>query len=181
MNECRERSGLGVRQFARVLGTSASRLSTYVNGKVSPSAALLVRAEAIAAEGPVLRRTRAIDVAKAGRAMRRAADDGTRLRIFLEFMRGADESGYFALALLEPAPKGTGDVRFDALLAAGVEHIAARHSRSAPKWATDPSRTLSDPWWVSDLPSAKAQALQWTPASFLARGIFLDRRDLESR
>ena len=41
-------SGLTAAQFAQRLGTSASRMSTYLTGKVVPSAALLVRAEKIA-------------------------------------------------------------------------------------------------------------------------------------
>ncbi len=40
-----ERSGLTNAEFAAVVGTSASRLSTYVSGKVTPSAALLLRIE----------------------------------------------------------------------------------------------------------------------------------------
>lgn len=39
------RSGLTQAQFAQRLGTSPSRLSTYLSGKVDPSASLLVRAE----------------------------------------------------------------------------------------------------------------------------------------
>ena len=41
------RSGLNQQQFARRIGTSASRMSTYLNGKVSPSAALVVRARRV--------------------------------------------------------------------------------------------------------------------------------------
>jgi transcriptional regulator with XRE-family HTH domain len=37
------RSGLSRAQFASRIGTSSSRLSTYVTGKVTPSAALMVR------------------------------------------------------------------------------------------------------------------------------------------
>ena len=40
-----EASGLTNAQFAELLGTSASRLSTYLSGQVTPSAALLVRIE----------------------------------------------------------------------------------------------------------------------------------------
>lgn len=36
-------SGLTQAEFAERIGTSASRLSTYLNGKVTPSAALLLR------------------------------------------------------------------------------------------------------------------------------------------
>ena len=39
------RSRLTNRDFAQLIGTSASRLSTYLNGKVTPSAAMLVRIE----------------------------------------------------------------------------------------------------------------------------------------
>lgn len=39
------RSELTKAEFARRVGTSASRLSTYLNGKVTPSAAMLVRIE----------------------------------------------------------------------------------------------------------------------------------------
>ena len=39
------RSGLTNGEFARLVGTSASRLSTYLSGKVTPSAAMLVRIE----------------------------------------------------------------------------------------------------------------------------------------
>lgn len=40
-----DRSGLTNSRFADLVGTSASRLSTYLSGKVTPSAAMLVRIE----------------------------------------------------------------------------------------------------------------------------------------
>lgn len=40
-----ERSGLTHARFAELVGTSASRLSTYLSGRVTPSAAMLVRIE----------------------------------------------------------------------------------------------------------------------------------------
>ncbi len=42
-------SGLSGAEFASLVGTSASRLSTYVNGRVVPSAAMLVRMRRAAA------------------------------------------------------------------------------------------------------------------------------------
>lgn len=42
-------SGLSNEDFARAIGTSRSRLSTYASGKVVPAATLLVRMEAVAA------------------------------------------------------------------------------------------------------------------------------------
>jgi len=45
VRDAASRSGLPNREFARLVGTSASRLSTYLSGKVTPSAAMLVRIE----------------------------------------------------------------------------------------------------------------------------------------
>jgi hypothetical protein len=42
------RSGLGRAEFAAQIGTSASRLSTYISGKVVPSATLMVRIRRLA-------------------------------------------------------------------------------------------------------------------------------------
>jgi hypothetical protein len=44
-----DRSGLTKAEFAQLVGTSASRLSTYLNGKVTPSASMLIRIERTAA------------------------------------------------------------------------------------------------------------------------------------
>ena len=46
-----ERSGLTNARFAQLVGTSASRLSTYLSGKVTPSAAMLLRMERAASPG----------------------------------------------------------------------------------------------------------------------------------
>ncbi len=43
-----ERSGLSQRDFAERIGTSGSRLSTYISGKVVPSATLMVRMRRVA-------------------------------------------------------------------------------------------------------------------------------------
>ena len=43
-----ERSGLSKQDFAERIGTSRSRLSTYMSGKVIPSAALMVRMRRVA-------------------------------------------------------------------------------------------------------------------------------------
>ena len=50
------RSALSQRDFAAHLGTSTRRLNTYINGKVTPAADLLVRAERIAKNRPGKRR-----------------------------------------------------------------------------------------------------------------------------
>jgi hypothetical protein len=83
------------------------------------------------------------------------------LRHFFEFTRGADEN-----------------TRFDALMAGAAEHIATHYGRPGPLWTLTIDRFLNRPWWLSGLPSARAEAVLWTPASFRRRGIYLDRHDL---
>jgi hypothetical protein len=50
VREAVSESGLTNGQFARLVGTSASRLSTYLSGQVTPSAAMLLRIERAAEE-----------------------------------------------------------------------------------------------------------------------------------
>ena len=122
----------------------------------------------------------AFTVADAGAAIGRIEDEQTRLRIFFEFIRGADEIGTSALNLIVDEPALTGDQRFDALLAAAAEYISARWGRPGPLWSVSIERFLDTAWWVSGLPSARAFAAVWTPATFRRRGIYLDRHDLTS-
>lgn len=49
-----ENSGLSRAEFAAAVGTSTSRLSTYITGKVTPSAALMLRMSRLGAGLPLL-------------------------------------------------------------------------------------------------------------------------------
>nr|WP_308010651.1 hypothetical protein [Mycobacterium avium] len=104
--------------------------------------------------------------------------DPTRLRLFFEFTRGADEAGTAALSLVNEEPPLTGAPGYDALLAAIAEHITSRYGLPAPLWTATTDRFLYRAWWITTLPSARVQAMLWTPGSFRRRGVFLDRRDL---
>jgi hypothetical protein len=46
------RSGLSREEFARLVGTSRPRLSTYCSGKVTPSAAMMLRMSRVPSVGP---------------------------------------------------------------------------------------------------------------------------------
>ncbi len=122
----------------------------------------------------------ALSLTETAAAMRRADDEQTRLRIFFEFLRGADEAGTAAMDLVVDEPALIGNERFDALLAGAAEYICARWGRPGPLWTVSIERFLDTAWWVSDLPSARAFAVVWTPAPLRRRGIYLDRHDLTS-
>lgn len=51
VRDCIAASGLTAARFAAEIGTSPSRLSTYATGRVTPSAALMVRMQRVAARG----------------------------------------------------------------------------------------------------------------------------------
>lgn len=120
----------------------------------------------------------ALSLTDTAEAIRGRSDDRTRLRIFFEFTRGADEARAAALSLITDEPPFTGDIRYDALLAAAAEHVCARYGVAAPLWTTAADRFLTSAWWVSPLPSARTYALVFTPAAFRRHGIYLDRHDL---
>ena len=173
-------SGLAVEQFARVLDVSPADLLAYMSGEVVPDAVTFVQAESIPLIEPRLSETRALTIKEIGSAIAGAEGESERLRLFFDFFRGADESEIFALALIDAEPVLCDDPRFDALLAAAAEHVAARYARPGPVRSADPERFLDHAWWVCDLPSARAFAMLGTPASFRRRGIYIDRYDLGS-
>lgn len=105
----------------------------------------------------------AFTMAETGAAIGETEDERARLRIFFEFLRGADETGTSALDLIVDEPALIGEHRFDALLAAAAEYISARWGRPGPLWSVSIERFLDTAWWVSDLPSARAFAIAGVP------------------
>lgn len=108
----------------------------------------------------------------------RDAEESTRWRLVLEFLneyRG--EAERTRLQLLEDEPAGTGDARWDALLAALAEHVSARDGAAAPAWSED--RVLSTFWFPFNTAAARVDAVVHAPAAFRRRGIFVAARAFE--
>ena len=120
----------------------------------------------------------AVDIARA--MVCRPADDRYRIRAFYELIRGAQEVGEDAMRLVADEPPLVGDSRFDALLGAAAEYIAAGLGRPTPTWSENPCRFLGTEWWVSDLPSGRSYARTGTHRAFKRRGIWLDEYDLST-
>lgn len=107
------------------------------------------------------------------------AEDGTRWRLaweFLEEYRWEPEDAQWPLLADEPRP--TGDERWDALLAALAEHLAAQHDLAPPGWAE--LRVLRRPWFPAQLRVQRADALVHAPAAFRKHGVYLSAADLEA-
>ncbi len=81
--------------------------------------------------------------------------------------------------LIDEPPAPTGDRRWDAFLGALAEHLAFHDDLLCPTWAGAPERFLDRWWFLSNTPSGRAEAIVTAPASFVRRGVFIERRDLE--
>ena len=114
----------------------------------------------------------------AGR-LARTADDKVRWKLvweFLEEYRWEPDDVQPGLIAGEPGPAG--DERWDALLAAIAEHLAAQHGLAPPAWAEP--RVLGRPWFPAELEAQRADALATAPAAFRRHGVYLSAADLGS-
>ena len=122
---------------------------------------------------------RPMTVADLAARVSRAGDDGVRWKLVWEFMEEyrweADDA---QPSLLEEEPPSTGDERWDALLAALAEHLAAKHDLAPPDWAE--LRVLRRPWFPAQLRVQRADALVHAPAAFRKHGVYLSAADLEA-
>jgi len=108
------------------------------------------------------------------------ADEATVRRLVLEFLTEyADAAWDTRQALLDAEPAPTSDGRWDAFLAALAEHLAFHDDLACPPWARAPERFLDRWWFLSNTPTGRAEAIVSAPASFMRRGVFIERRDLE--
>lgn len=82
--------------------------------------------------------------------------------------------------VLAAAPPLT-HTRWDALLAATVEHIARLHGHDLPAWIDEPERFLDRTWVLPDVPFMRRNAIVYAPAAFIRHGALPDPRDLDTR
>lgn len=183
--EARRDAGLSIRALARLAQVSPSTVHRIEQGRLVPTVEMLDRI--VHATGGWLDVTvRPDDRTLAGLAraiagdldrdredrtspVRRAAEFAARFR------RSDPETRSFAIRS-EPPP--TGAARWDAFLAALVEWLAVRHGVEVPAWVHDPSRYLTEGWWITTMPSLRAWEFAGSPASFQSRGVYLHRDSL---
>lgn len=179
-------SGLSQAAFARAVGTSPARLSTYLNGQTRPSAYFVVRARRL---GRALGRvaTQGLMSAPAtGAAIRTHRLSGETDWMWRMLLQGRD---HLALILdgrdyypeLVPAweaePGSTGSREWDALLAALVEHEYEQAGQPAPQWATAVPALAEE--WLPEHPFLDPDRVRAeTPAWLSRRNIFIPLRDL---
>jgi hypothetical protein len=105
-------------------------------------------------------------------------DQSVRWRLLAEFLEEYRwEPAGSRHRLLAAEPPSTGDERWDVLLAALAEHLAARDGRGAPAWSEP--RHLRRFWFPFNTPAARVDAVVHAPAAFRRRGVFVAAHELE--
>ena len=180
-------SGMSQAGFARALGTSASRLSTYLTGDTRPLAAFLVRAQRL---GRALGEAKARGLMSApatASAMRGYFLAGETEWIWRMLLQGRDHLNAIShetdkplrrllLDAWEAEPGPIGAVEWDALFAAVVAHELESAGLEAPTWSH--RLTLTKPW-IPDHPFLTPDRVRkHTPEWLSRRNIFIPAKDL---
>lgn len=180
-------SGLSQAGFARALGTSAPRLSTYLTGATRPFAQFLLRAQRLG---------RALGAAKARGLMSAPATAAVMRGYFLAgekewiwrmLLHGRDhlnaivgeQDDTLRQILLDSwaaEPASVGSAEWDALLAAVVAHELETAGLDAPAWSLRSS--LPTPWTPEHPFLTPDRVRAQTPDWLSRRNIYVPARDL---
>lgn len=178
-------SGLSQAGFARAMGTSASRLSTYLGGTTRPSAQFVVRARRLGAALDAARGRGLMSAPATAAAMREYMLVGDVEWVWRMLLQGRDhlrlmltegEGGKGLLDSWEAEPGSVGAMEWDALLAALTLHEFDQCGLEPPRWSN--IEPLVDAWRPEHpfLDAARVQAQ--TPAWLRALNIYVPQRDL---
>lgn len=180
-------SGLSQAGFARALGTSPPRLSTYITGDTRPFAQFLIRAQRI---GRALGEAKARGLMSApatAAAMRSYLLAGETEWIWRMLLQGRDHLNVIAgeqdeslrqvlLDAWEAEPASVGSVEWDALLAAVVVHELEAAGFEAPAWSL---RSPLETPWMPEHPFLSPDRVRAQTPDWLSRhNIYVPARDL---
>lgn len=172
-------SGLTQSQFARAIGTSAARMSAYLKGRTTPSAALYLRALRFGdARAAALRHrlTDPTDIAsRVNKALRDDDSDETwafrlMLRTRADLATALTRAPEAAQAWARRAA-AIDDKRFDVLLQALIAHEHSKAGIPAPEWTREGKL---DAEWIPDDPFRGDDTIRAQTPDWLAeRGILI--------
>ena len=122
---------------------------------------------------------RAMTIADLAMHLSQTTDDKIRWKLVWEFLEEYRwEPSDVQPSLLRDEPSSLADERWDALLAALAEHLAAQHDLAPPVWTE--MRVLREPWFPAELKVQRADALVRAPAAFRKHGVYLSAADLDA-
>jgi transcriptional regulator with XRE-family HTH domain len=176
-------SGLSQAAFARALGTSAPRLSTYLTGETRPSAQFLLRSRRLGHALGTAAARGLMSAPVAAAAMRESLLAGQVEWIWRMLLQARDhlaaiieERDQTLLDAWEAAPSSTGSTEWDALLAAVTAHELEVAGLDAPPWSQ--REPLADPW-IPEHPFLSPDRVRAQTPDWLSRqNIYVPARDL---
>jgi hypothetical protein len=179
-------SGLSQAAFARAVGTSAPRMSTYLSGSTRPSAWFCVRARRLANALAEASERRLMSAPETAAEIRGALRTGERAWAWRMLLQGRDhlrlmltDPGYGDLDMTgswEAGPGSTGDVGFDALLAALAFHEFDDAGVPAPEWTR--IEPLEEHWQPPHPFLSPERVVARTPPWLRRLHIYVPERDL---
>jgi transcriptional regulator with XRE-family HTH domain len=172
---------LSARAVARQAGTAQARSSEIERGVHDPSVGTIDRLLRAAGWQLTVIPTRA-PTATAVAISIRAGGPTSEERAFRSLLSLSDglasAEPTLRVALCVAPPPPTGDLRFDAAIAAVVEYHLSRSKLPVPPWVREPARTLAEPWTPD--PYAGPELTAEVPERFRRHGVLLAERELES-
>ena len=176
-------SGMPQGSFARAMGTSGSRFSTYLAGSTRPSAHFCLRAQRLANSLAAADGVGLMSAPSTAAAIANHLRAGEREWAWRMLLQGRDHLQLMLTkqddeltASWEAAPGSTGSREFDALLAALAQHEFEAAGLGAPEWTR--IEPLAEPWIPMHPFLTRERAMAKTPAWLRELNIFVPGRDL---
>lgn len=180
----RAETGLSIRAVADAAGLAPSTIHRIERGALQPT--MLTLARIAGAAGMRLHVDVRVDYAASlvglGRWAATKIVTGSEpdiVRLAAELVhryRASPPSMRSSMISAEPA--ATGDLRWDAFLAALAEWLAVTSGDPVPAWARRQGRFLACGWWVTSMGSMRAWEYAGSPAAFKIRGVYVHRDSL---
>lgn len=181
LRQARAGSRLSQRALAKKAGDHQPNVAAIESGRRDANCETLSRLIRASGGSLCVLPTTDATVADVADEIAHLLDDGRERQAYRAFIALHDDlvraRPATRVALCVTPPRGVGDDRYDALLAALVEHDL--DGLPIPDWATDPNRNAHD-WWVEDLPAVRDRVRAATPPAFSRHGIWLDGAELAS-
>ena len=183
----RRHRGLTQAELAEAASVSREALSHIENGRSARTETLHSVLSALDYELAFLPSDARLDVTITANRLAcyvsalRDYDDEFRLRVILhDFgLVWQHASPTERIVLVDEEPE-LFEQRWDAFLAAYVEHLCYRAGLDVPDWVQDESRYLTRMWWAGDpFEFERGSIILSTPAAFEVHGIWLDERELQ--
>jgi transcriptional regulator with XRE-family HTH domain len=183
LRQARLAAGLSQRALAERVGCRQPNVSETESGRHDPLVGTLDRYVRAAGGQLAVLPTTTPTVADAATKVAEHLAAGSERRAYRTIIGLHDDlvssDPAIRVALCVGPPPLVGDRRFDALVAAVVEHDLGAAKLPIPQWVSDPSRDAGG-WFVEDLPALHEVIRAATPPAFVRHGVWIDGAELES-